>query len=243
MRQFRLSLISLFVVAYLLVAASISQSATSGQVVLPEQEVRAAVERFLAAKLAGRDWETSISRLSFPKGVKVPAGVRDLEVMAPTGWNGWGAVSIALVVRVNGAVEQNLPVRLQVDARSEMVTATRQLLAGTVLAAGDLQMQKQDLAQADGYPVKNMSDAVGKKIRVTVRAGAPLKNNQLVSIPVIVSGQLVTIVAENVGLRITVAGRAKSSGGIGELIRVQNLTSGKEIPARVVDASTVEVGL
>jgi len=83
---------------------------------------------------------------------------------------------------------------------------------------------------------------VGRKSRTTIRAGYPVRNDQLVSVPVIVSGQLVTIVLERPGLRITVAGRAKSSGGIGDLIRVENLTSRKEIPARVVDSSTVEVG-
>lgn len=200
------------------------------------------MEHFLAEKVEGRGWETSISRLSIPQGLKVPDGARDFEVLAPAGWDGWGAVSIALVVRVNGVIEKNIPVRLQVDARTEMVTAAHQLLAGTVLTAEDLRLEKQDLADAGGYPVKSLADAVGKKSRSMVRAGAPIRSNQLMNVPVIVSGQLVTIVAENTGVRITVSGRARSSGGIGDLIKVQNLVSQKEIPARVVDASTVVVG-
>jgi flagellar basal body P-ring formation protein FlgA len=83
---------------------------------------------------------------------------------------------------------------------------------------------------------------VGKKLRMTVRAGAPIKSNQLVNVPVIVSGQLVTIIAENAGVRITVSGRARSAGGVGDLIRVQNTVSNKEITARILDASTVEIG-
>lgn len=211
-------------------------------VALSEHEVRGAVEQFLAKKVEGRGWETTISRLAIPHGIKVPSGVRDLELLVPYGWDGWGPVSIALVVRVNGVVEKNISLRLQVIARTEMVTATRQLLAGTILNTEDLQLQKQELAAAGGYPVKNIADAVGTKTRSTVRAGAPIRSNQLVRVPVIVSGQLVTIVAENAGVRITVSGRARSAGGIGDLIKVQNLVSQKEIPARIVDASTVEVG-
>jgi len=210
--------------------------------VLPEEEIRAAVEQFLAEKLEGRGWETSIRQLSVPAGIKVSSGPRDLELMAPASWNGWAPVSIALVVRVNGVVEKNVSLRLLVDAKAEMVTATRQLLAGTILAPDDLQVQKHDLAHAGGYPVRNIGDALGKKLRASIRAGAALRSNQLANVPVVVSGQLVTIVAEKAGVRITVTGRAKSAGGIGDLIQVQNQVSNKQISARVVDADTVEVG-
>ena len=224
------------------VSGNAATLATTATVPLPEQEIRGAVERFLAEKLEGRGWETSLRQLTIPQGIRVSRGVRDLELIAPAGWDGWGPATVVLVVRVNGSGEKNLSLRLQVDARTEMLTATRQLLAGTVLTEADLQLQKHDLAQAGGHPVKNSADAVGKKLRMTVRAGAPIRSNQLVNVPVVVSGQLVTIVAENAGIRITVSGRAKSAGSIGELIRVQNMVSNKEIPARVLDASTVEVG-
>lgn len=230
---------------YCLVGAVSGNAATfapTATVQLPEQEVRGAVERFLAEKLEGRGWDTTIRQLTIPQGIRISNGPRDLELIAPAGWDGWGPATIVLVVRVNGSVEKNLSLRLQVDARTEMLAATRQLLAGTVLSEADLQFQKHDVSQAGGHPVKNMADAVGKKLRMTVRAGAPIKSNQLVNVPVIVSGQLVTIVAENAGIKITVSGRARSAGGIGELIRVQNLASNKEISARILDASTVEVG-
>jgi flagella basal body P-ring formation protein FlgA len=53
---------------------------------------------------------------------------------------------------------------------------------------------------------------------------------------------MVTIVAENDIIKISVAGKARSSGAEGDSIRVQNLTSLKEIPARVINATTVQVG-
>ena len=52
---------------------------------------------------------------------------------------------------------------------------------------------------------------------------------------------MVTIVAENDVLKISVSGKARSSGAEGDTIRVQNLTSLKEIPARVISATTVQV--
>ncbi len=234
-------LISLFLFLSLLHAFP-SHASHADQVVLPEHEIRTAVERFLAEKVEGRGWTTSIRQLSLPKGVKVSKGRSDIEILAPERWEGWGSISIVMVVRVNGVVEKNLSLRLNVDANADMVVAKRQLLVGTIITSDDIQLKREDLAKAGGHPVQNLEDAIGKKLRTTVRAGSPLKSSQLVAVPVIVSGQLVTIVAENSGIRITVSGKARSAGGIGDLIRVQNLTSNKEIPARILDASTVSIG-
>jgi len=209
---------------------------------LTEREVRTAVERYLTEKLRGRGWQTSISRLAIPQRVSLPKGVRDLEIVAPASWDGWGAVSMALLVRVNGVVEKNLPLRLTVDARTEMVVANRQLLAGTVVTEDDLSLEQREVAQAAGLHVSAIEDVVGMKLRSMVRSGAPVKSNQLQKVPVIRNGQLVTIVAESAGFRMTVTGRAKGSGGVGDIIKVENLNSRKQFPARIVDGSTVETG-
>ncbi|MGE0156624.1 MAG: flagellar basal body P-ring formation chaperone FlgA [Geobacter sp.] len=209
---------------------------------LTEGEVRTAVERYLTEKLRGRGWQTTISQLAIPQRVSLPKGVRDLEIVAPSSWDGWGAVSMALLVRVNGVMEKNLPLRLTVDARTEMVVANRQLLAGTVLTEDDLSLQQREVAQAAGLHVSAIEDVVGMKLRSMVRSGAPVKSNQLQKVPVINNGQLVTIVAESAGFRMTVTGRAKGSGGVGDIIKVENLNSRKQFPARIVDSTTVEAG-
>jgi flagella basal body P-ring formation protein FlgA len=209
---------------------------------LTEGEVRSVVERYLAEKLQGRGWEVTISQLAIPQKVSLPNGVRDLEIVAPASWDGWGAVSMALLVRVNGVVQKNLPLRLVVDAKTEMVVANRQLLTGTVLTEADISLQQREVAQAGGLHVRAIDDVIGMKLRSMVRSGAPLKSNQLEKVPVIRNGQLVTIVAESAGYRMTVTGRAKGSGGVGDVIKVENLDSRKQFPARIIDSSTVETG-
>jgi len=42
-------------------------------------------------------------------------------------------------------------------------------------------------------------------------------------------------------MRITAMGKAKNSGAEGDLITVQNLSSMKDIPARVMDSNSVKV--
>lgn len=245
MRLFSLPTFFLLLTLFLFqVGISHAAPAVGNAALLPltEREVRAEVERFVAEKVAGRGWDVTVRQFTMPLNIRTSRGSRDLEFVVPPAWDGWGPVSAALVVRVNGIVERNVSVRLHVDARTDMVVANRQLLSGAVLTAEDVSIQKQDIALAGGQYVKSIDDLFGKKLRASVRAGAPIRGDQLVNVPVVVNGQMVTIILERPGLRISVAGRAKSAGAVGDLIRVQNLSSNREIPARVIDSSTVEVG-
>jgi len=59
--------------------------------------------------------------------------------------------------------------------------------------------------------------------------------------PVIHKGDKVKLVAKSGNIKIVTFGIAKSAGGTGDQIRIENMTSKKTIVGRVKDASTVEV--
>jgi flagellar basal body P-ring formation protein FlgA len=82
---------------------------------------------------------------------------------------------------------------------------------------------------------------IGKKARTIIRANQPVRADLVERVPLVKSGQMVTIVAENEVLKISVSGKARSQGAEGDTIRVQNLSSLKEISARIINATTVQV--
>ncbi len=216
--------------------------AEAKQIVLKEQDVRQAVEALLEAKVSGRGWDTRITQLSVPSGTKIPGGQLDLEVIPPPRWDGWGPASMTVMLRVNGRLEKNISIRVTVEALADMVVAARQIQAGTILSRDDLLLQKQDLSPVNGRYVASIEDAAGKKIRGTARQGFPVRADQLEKVPVIKSGQMVTLLAESRSVRISTTGRARSSGAVGDVVMVQNLGSLREIPAKVLDTSTVVIG-
>jgi flagella basal body P-ring formation protein FlgA len=128
-----------------------------------------------------------------------------------------------------------------VEAMTDMVVALHQIEYGSTVSASDVAVQKREITSNTHLAARQPDDVIGKKARTTLRANQPVRADQLEKIPLIKSGQMVTIVAENSVLKISVTGKANSSGAEGEIIRVQNLTSLKEIPAKVIDASTVQV--
>ncbi|MBI2354717.1 MAG: flagellar basal body P-ring formation protein FlgA [Deltaproteobacteria bacterium] len=206
-----------------------------------DAEVRAAVTAYVQQKTAGLGWEIRLRRISVNGTPRLPEGELQYEVLAPRQWEGWGAASLAVVARQNERVVGNIPVQVDVEALADMVVTLRQLDHGTTITAADIAVQRRDVAAVAGKFTLNPGDLTGKRARSTIKANAAVRLDQVEKVPLIKSGQMVTIVAENEVLKITVAGRARSAGAVGDVIMVQNLNSQKEIPARVVNATTVQV--
>lgn len=204
-------------------------------------EIRAAIESYLKQKTNGLDFDVRIKRLTIQSGTLPPDGVLDYEIMAPQQWEGWGNVNLAVVARRGDRIVRNIPVRVEIEALADMVVTNRQIDQGSIISKDDLAIRNQDIASVRGQYLKYADDAVGKKVRQTLRANTPVKPDQLEKIPLIRSGQIVTVIAERGSIRISITGKAKNSGALGETITVQNLNSLKEFPARVIDANTVQV--
>ena len=209
--------------------------------VVREAEVRKVIETFLAQRAAPLNAQVSVKKIGYSGDLKLPAGEIGYEVVAPERWEGYGNASLALVVRVDGEVKKNVTVLVEVEALAEMVVATRTLERGEVVTRSDLALARRDLAHVQGRFLQNVDEAVGLMVKSTTRANSPVRGDYLEKVPVVKSGQMVTIVAENEVVRITASGRAKGAGAVGDQIIVQNSSSQKDVAARVLDANTVRV--
>jgi flagella basal body P-ring formation protein FlgA len=209
--------------------------------VLKDVQVRQIVTDFLQQKTGLAGGIIQLKKLSFSGEISLPAGDVSYEVIAPQEWEGWGRGNLALIVRVNDRVVRNISLNVEVAALADVVVATRTLERGMVVRKEDVTLQKRDMATVPGKVCLNLDEAIGKRVRVGTRANSPIRSDYLERLPVVKSGQLVTIVAENDRFRITATGRARGNGAEGDTVLVQNLTAQKEIPAVVVDAKTVRV--
>lgn len=221
--------------------AATAPAPQAAQNLVTEATVRAAISDYLMQKAAPLAAQVSVKKIGFNGDLKLPAGRVSFEVVAPERWEGYGNASVALVVRVDDQVKRNQTVQVEVEALADMVVAARTLERGEVLSASDLSVAKRDLSLARGGYLKEPDEAVGLRVKATMRANTPVRKDNLEKVPVVKSGQLVTILAENDVVRVTASGRAKGAGAPGDVITVQNLSSQKEIAARVVDAATVKV--
>jgi len=208
---------------------------------LRDAEIRNAVITYVQQKQANSSNEVRLKRLTVGGSPTLPDGNLDYEVVAPQQWGGWGSANIAVLARQGDRVIGNINVRVDVEVLADMVFTVRQIDFGSIISASDLVIRKNDVGSVQGRYLANVDDAVGKKARSTLKANVPVKSEQLEKNPIIKSGQLVSIVAESERIRVTVTGKAKSAGSYGDTIIVQNLSSLKEMPARIVNSETVQI--
>lgn len=134
-------------------------------------------------------------------------------------------------VRLMGFVEVMLPV----------VVLKRPLARHTLVKREDLALETRPLSRLPKDVLTKIDEALGLRTKMSLRAGQVLRQSQLETAPLVKRGRLVHIVAEGPGFIVTAVGEARQDGRPGEIIRVRNLTSKREIFARVVDAETVKV--
>ncbi|WP_022854057.1 flagellar basal body P-ring formation chaperone FlgA [Thermodesulfatator atlanticus] len=134
-------------------------------------------------------------------------------------------------VRAMGFIEAYLPV----------VVVKRPVAARTVLTPEDLGFAKRPASRLPKDALFALEDALGKETRTSLRAGQVLRTSSLRIPPVIKRGKIVRIVARGKNFVVSALGEARQAGRPGEFIRVRNLSSKREVYAKVIDAQTVEV--
>lgn len=230
-------------VCLLTIVAALVFSVAADAAVIKEKKIRDAITEYITARTADSGMEIRIRRLAYSGDLTVPAGRVSFEIVAPGQWEGWGRANLGLIVRVDDAIVRNTSVPVEVEALCDMVVALRPLERGEVIGEGDVALQKRDISTVTGRISYDPVEVIGKKVRVGIRGNNPVRKDFLEKVPLVRSGQMVTIIAENGALRVTAPGRARNSGGEGDLIMVQNIGSSKDVQGRVVDGATVAVDL
>lgn len=227
--------------AVILILNVIQAAGSAPTTTISEAEVRQVVVDYLKSRINGIDVELNVRKINYKGALVLPKGKVSFEVMAPRQWEGWGNGNLALIVRVDDRVEKNIPINVEVEALASMLVTVRPLERGEVITAADVTMQKRDMAGVAGRICCSADEVVGKRVRNSLRANVPLRSDAVEKVPIIKSGQMVTILLENPVMRITATGQAKEAGAEGDTVMVRNLSSKQYVPATVIDGSTVKV--
>lgn len=232
---------SCFAVIVLVCCVFLSEIARADGTVLKEKKLRDAVQSFILDRTRDSGLEIKIKRITIGGDIAVPAGTVDYEFIAPSQWQGWGKTLLGLVIRVDGQLVRNMSIPVEVEALAELVVALHPMPRNAVIEESDVSLQKRDLGTSSAKVCFSLSDVVGKRVRVPLRANTPIRSDYLERVPLVKYGQFVTIVVESGELRVTATGVARGKGAEGDLVMVQNVSSKKMVQGRVVDEGTVAV--
>jgi flagella basal body P-ring formation protein FlgA len=152
-----------------------------------------------------------------------------------------GEVPLVISVRRGGEEIARAELTAEVASVAVGVVAARALERGTVLREGDMTLAPIEDPRERRSIVDAAGDAVGRRLRRRLDAGMPLRRAWLEDVPLVRRGEPVRLALVSGGLRIESTGVARQNGKAGEIVRVENTSSRREVIGRVGEDGVVHV--
>ncbi len=193
-----------------------------------------AVQVAVAPRLAP-DEQLRIRSVGLPP--VVPDGDVALRVRLPEGPLPSPA-TLWVDVEVDGVRQGRAWARVEVFRSRPVLVVTRDVERGEVLGPEDVEVRA---GEGRAGALVDPQQAVGRRARRVLRAGSPVRARDLAVVSVVGRGGLVRLVARVGGITATTVGRALDDAGIGETVRVENLSSGRTVSGIVQTDGVVAV--
>jgi flagella basal body P-ring formation protein FlgA len=129
-------------------------------------------------------------------------------------------------------------VQCVVSQKPRVPVLNRSVSTGEVIREDDLVWKQVE--ETEGMLTK-MEELVGKEAKKGLHADEPLHADEIHTIPLVRSNDIVTAVWQKGGIRITEQFKAKSDGGKGDVITLVQLTGRDHVLARVTDVHEAEI--
>lgn len=119
-----------------------------------------------------------------------------------------------------------------------VVTLLRSLPKGAMIGAGDVALRPAPVRVVDGvFSAPEM--VVGRRARMALGEGQPVTVRQLEPVWLVEKGNPLSLVATADGLQVSAPAEAQEDGQLGDVVRVRNLSSGREVKAVVTGTNIV----
>ena len=210
-------------------------------VAVSEEQVRQIVTGFLKTSGIWGDAEVKVAELTISADRTLPKGRATYRVLPPRHMRSLGTVPLSVVFDVDGRFQKTIRATARVEALAPVVVAARPIGRLKPISTDDLKMEKMNLVELPTGVMTDADDIIGKRARRNIDAGDILRPDLIEMPPLVKRGDMVVIVAESEGIKVTATGEVKSDGLRGEQVKVVNLDSNKRFSARVVDKKTVMV--
>lgn len=201
------------------------------------QRIRGEVESFLVREARGLPGEIQIQVGAVDARVRL-ARCAFLQTFFPAGSRAWASTTVG--VRCPGKTPWTIYVPARVSVIAPFLVAARGLDPGQSVTQADLLFRNGDLTNLPAGTLTDPSQAKGRIAARRVAAGQPLQQSMLRAEKVVRNGQIIGLIAQGEGFRISTEGRAMGDAAEGSLVHVRT-ANGKIISGIVRAGPLVEV--
>ncbi len=203
------------------------------------QSIRAAVHKHILEQLNNSKAEVQISVSKLDRRLRLPLCDHPLTVSFPSGKENQARITAG--VSCHGDKSWTIYLSAKVSMMQQVLVASRALTRGSIITKKDFQLQARNITRLHQGFLQDPADAQGKTLKRNLRKGKVI-TPRLIATPLMVKkGNHITILADTSGINVRMAGKALTNGAMGDRIRVQNMSSKRELEAIVAAPGIVKV--
>jgi flagella basal body P-ring formation protein FlgA len=206
---------------------------------LLEAATREALERLAAIDPAGGPH--ALTPVNRPGELRIPAGSVEVVVRVPDAAPPLVMLPVAVTVRVDGRDAQTVPLMFRVSRRETVVVAVRPLAPRAALSEADFRVEQRPALEVPPGALAAVPDPGDLEAVRVIRAGEVVTDRALRPRVVVRRGETVTLLVEGEGFRVTARGIVGEDGRRGDVVRVVNPVSRREVLGRVEGSGVVRV--
>ena len=230
-----------FDLANLVLDLPASITITRGFIEVSRKKIEGLVADHIAKNLVSENPNARIKGIQVSESMRLPVGRITYAVSAPRNRRLVGQVPLAVNFEVNGKAYKRVWATATIEVLAEVVVTKKPMGRHKPITEDDIEVLPMDLAKVPDNVITDPEAVLGKRTRRAIGSQTVLRANLVEMPPLVKRGDVVVIVAETKGLKITALGQVKKKGAMGDRIPVVNFESQKVLYARVMDANTVKV--
>jgi flagella basal body P-ring formation protein FlgA len=195
--------------------------------------------RLEAAETRGEP--TALIPIARTDDFRVPTGdvrfdvrVHDAPANAPT-------LAATVTVRVNGRERHQLVLTFKLTRMANVFVVTRPLEPRRALNASDFRQERKPMGEVPPDALTELPDPTELEVLRSVQAGEVLTPRMIRQRYAVKRGELVTLLLEGEGFRITTQGQVNDDARRGDSVRVLNVSSKREVLGLVEGGGVVRV--
>lgn len=209
--------------------------------VVPASAVVEAVRREALLRPGAGEGDLAIVPAGRIDDLRVPTGDLVIDPRLHEGPAGSAYLAATVVVKVNGRDYQTLPLTFRLGRYQRVVVAARPLEPRTVLGAADFRIDSVSSTELPADALTAMAEPGDMEVLRSVKAGEVITPRLLRQKITVKRGELVTVILEARGFRITTQGQATEDARRGDTVRVINVTSKRDVLGKVEGPGIVRV--
>jgi flagella basal body P-ring formation protein FlgA len=216
-----------------LTVTAASQRVTGADLVAAVRQAILAARQADAGTLSVQDSVTPPD-LVLPMGsVELKVGTRFLPSQTST-------VAVPVEAWVDGVSVRSVSVPVRISALFPALVAVRPIGRHAVLLAEDVRVERREIL-AGQEALREPGAVIGRRAVRNIAAGELVLEGLVELPPLVRRGEMVLLVAEGHGVRAEIRGEAREEGKAGQVVRVRNLISGREVYGQVQAEGVVRV--